>query len=274
MEQINKLLAMGRNHEAAELIRQCIARNIDLGGGNVQYAHALTLDCSWEEITKLLPSEMNVLETSGWLNSLKAGRPIDKNGLPIPWLNYAAIDFVGSKINSQMRVFEWGAGFSSLWFASRVKEVVSAEDNTKWIQEISKEVSGNMKIMNLPSKSDYVGSILKETGKFDVIVIDGSHRNDCAKVCIEKLNSDGFVIFDNSDSREFDQSMDYFNEQNFFRIDFLGLIPSYLYKNCTSILFRNPEILKNETPPSRLKFSAGISCFQAHDKRVSENHGS
>ena len=60
-------------------------------------------------------------------------------------------------------------------------------------------------------------------------MIDGSHRNECAKVCVEILATDGFVIFDNLDSREFDESMSYFN-QGFFRIDFLGLIPSYIQK--------------------------------------------
>lgn len=266
MEQINKLLATGEMHVAADLIRKRIAMGLDFGGNHVRCAHVLALECDWEGVTKLLPPEMNMLETSGWLRSLEVGRPVDQNGTPIPWMNYAAIDFIGSKINSQMRVFEWGAGYSSFWFASKVKEVVSAEDNIEWYQEINKALPENVKIMSLPSQSDYVNAILKEKGNFDVIVIDGSHRNDCTRVCIEKLTPDGFVIFDNSDTNEFDQSMEYLNEQNFFRIDFFGLIPSYLYKNCTSIFFHNPDILKNEVPPSRLLLSTGISCFQAHDK--------
>lgn len=262
---------MGKKHEAASLIRERIALNLDFGGQHVRCAHLLALECDWENVTKLLPPEMNMLETSGWLRSLEAGRPVDKNGAPIPWLNYAAIDFIGEKINPQMRVFEWGAGFSSLWFASKVKEVVSAEDNVVWYEEVNKATLGNLRIMSLPAKADYVGAIIKEAEKFDVIVIDGSHRNDCARACIEKLNANGFVIFDNSDAREYDQSMEYFNEQGFFRIDFWGLIPSYLYKNCTSIFFRNADFLRNALPPSRQQLSTGISCFQANDKRVFGN---
>lgn len=267
IEQINQLLVNGDNRKAAQLIRTCIANKMDLAGNNIRYAHILALDCDWESVTNLLPPEMNVLDTSGWLRSLKAGRPIDNNGLPIPWLTYAAIDFIGSKINPQMRVFEWGAGNSTLWFASKVKEVVSTEDNVEWYQELRSKLPQNVKLSCSTSTSEYVGSILNDKEKYDVIVIDGSHRNECSKVCIERLAENGFVVFDNSDSAEFDESMIFFNTQNFYRIDFWGLVPSYLYKNCTTILFRNPDILKTGAPPSQQQVTTGISCFQAYDKR-------
>lgn len=271
MDQIDQLLAIGKRQEAANLIRKYVAEHGDTGERNVRYAHVLALDCDWEGVTRLLPPDMNVLETSGWLRSLEAGRPVDKGGAPIPWLNYAVIDFIGEKINPQMRIFEWGAGYSSLWFASKAKEVISVEDNVEWYQEVSKNLPHNLNVLSMPAQADYVGAISNQSGLFDVIVIDGSSRNDCARACIDKLSLNGFVIFDNSDSVEFDPSMELFNKLGFFRIDFWGLIPSYLYKNCTSILFRNADLLKSALPPSRQQLCTGISCFQAHDKRVSGN---
>ena len=169
------------------------------------------------------------------------------------------------------RVFEWGAGYSSLWFAARAREVISAEDNVDWIRELSKMLPANVRLMSLPGKADYVASIVKEAGEFDVIVIDGSFRNECAQICDGKLAKNGFVIFDNSDSREFDPGIKYFSDQGYFRIDFWGLIPAYLYKNCTSIFFRDPELLKHSPPPSKMMPSTGISCFQAHFSRIPED---
>jgi hypothetical protein len=270
MEHINRLLAIGKNYEAADLIRKRAAMNLDFGGMHVRCAHTLALECDWDTVTKLLPLETNALKTSGWLLSIATGRPVDLAGQPIPWMNYAAIDFIGQKINANMRVFEWGAGFSSLWFASKVMEVVSVEDNIEWYQELTPQLPENVKIMCLPNEAEYVSSITKEAGDFDVIVIDGSFRNECASMCAAKLTQNGMVIFDNSDGNEFDQSMEYFNKEGFFRIDFWGLIPSYLYKNCTSILFRNADFLKNDSPPSRQVLSTGISCFQAISKANQE----
>jgi hypothetical protein len=271
MDKINELLGIGKRKDAVELIKRRVAENKSFEGMHVRCAHTLALDCDWTSVAKLLPSETNVLETSGWLRSLEAGRPIDKNGAAIPWMNYAAVDFIGAKINSQMRVFEWGAGYSSLWFASKLREVVSVDDNVEWYKELSIQLLGNMKLMCLPNKLDYVSSISKEPGEFDVIVIDGVFRNECAQQCISKLSTNGMVIFDNSDGEEYDQSIEYFNREGFFRIDFWGLIPSYLYKNCTSIMFRNPDILKNDCLPSKQMLSTGISCFQAINKGLSRN---
>lgn len=267
IDHINRLLEQDKNDKAAQLIRICISEGIDLKNNNIRYAGVLALDNDWEAISRLLPPEMNVLETSGWLQSLKAGRPIDRNGLPLPWLPYAAIDFIGAKINSQMRVFEWGAGYSTLWFATKVAEVVSTEDNLQWYNELQLQLPVNVKLSCANTQQEYVNAISMDTGFFDIIVIDGSHRNDCCKVSIDKLSDNGFIVFDNSDSADFDESMNYFNQQGFFRIDFWGLIPSYLYKNCTSIFLRNPSALKNEIPPSKQLVSTGISCFQSYDNQ-------
>ncbi len=266
IEKINHLLAVGQVHDAAVLIREIVNKDADLKGNHIGYAHTLALDCDWDGVTRLLPPEMNVLETSGWIRSLHIGRPVDKDGVPLPWMNYAAIDFIGSKLAVDMRVFEWGAGYSSLWFASKVRQVVSVEDNHSWSEELKTKLPKNVELMYLPSQSDYVFSITRQILNFDVIVIDGSHRNDCARICVEKLSADGFIIFDNSDSMEYDDSMAYFTEQGFYRIDFWGLIPCYLYKNCTSILFRNPILLQSTQIPSKQILSSGISCFQAYHK--------
>ena len=266
MENINALLAAGKHHEATALIRQRLAANGSFDGAHVRCAHALVLDNDWNDVTRLLPPGTNMLDTSGWLRSLQSGRPVDRAGAPIPWMNYAAIDFIGAKISASMRVFEWGAGFSSLWFATRVKEVVSVEENATWYRELQPQLPSNVNLMCLPAQGDYVRAIRATTGEFDVIVIDGVHRNECALESISRLSSNGMIVFDNSDGADYDPSMAMFNEAGFMRIDFWGLIPSYLYKNCTSILFRNPDLLRQGLVPSRQELSTGISCMQAVDR--------
>lgn len=57
-------------------------------------------------------------------------------------------------------------------------------------------------------------------------------------------------------------------DQGYYRIDFWGPIPSYLYKNCTSVFFKDPALLRRTAVPSVHRSSVGISCFQAMNRRA------
>ena len=49
-----------------------------------------------------------------------------------PWITFPAIEFLERTLTRDMRVFEYGAGGSTLFFATRVKEVVSIEHEGAW----------------------------------------------------------------------------------------------------------------------------------------------
>jgi hypothetical protein len=38
------------------------------------------------------------------------------NGLTMPWLNRDALDFIKGNVRAWWRVFEWGAGYGTLWW--------------------------------------------------------------------------------------------------------------------------------------------------------------
>src|SRR5678816_686272 len=63
--------------------------------------------------------------------------PLD---LEIPWFSYAAIDFLDDFLRSDMNVCEYGSGGSTLFFAGRVRSVVSIEDNANWHQLVSERL--------------------------------------------------------------------------------------------------------------------------------------
>ena len=48
-----------------------------------------------------------------------------------PWVTYAAINFLSRSLTEQMRVFEWGVGGSTIFFAQRAAELVSVEHDCK-----------------------------------------------------------------------------------------------------------------------------------------------
>ena len=267
--QIQKLLFEGKSKEACDLIKKALQDGIiDFQGFHVNYAHALLCNGDWMEIQSLLPKDTNSLYTSGWLQSLAMGEPINAKKEPIPWLTYPAIDFLDSIIRTEWLVFEWGSGNSTLWWANKINHIYAVESDTDWYGKVSTNLPRNATIFNKTSEEAYINHIDSfNDDYFDVIVIDGDFRNQCAKACIPKLKSNGIIVFDNTDGVMFNDGVIFLREQGFQRIDFWGLIPSYLYKNCTSIFFKNLEVFNNIGLPSQHISSVGISCFQAGDQR-------
>jgi len=118
--------------------------------------------------------------------------------------------------------------------------------------------------MSYKSDNEYVAFIDQFPDKsFDVTVVDGSSRNECTYHAIKKLKPGGILIFDNSDGTEYREANEFLIKNDFMRIDFWGLIPSYPYKNCTSIYSTSTDFLKPKNVPCDHQSSIGISCFQA-----------
>ncbi|MEO5647024.1 MAG: hypothetical protein ABIQ56_01610, partial [Chitinophagaceae bacterium] len=55
----------------------------------------------------------HILKDYGWSKALETGKCIDKNGNPIPWFSYPAIDFLSQLNIFDKEVFEYGCGFST-----------------------------------------------------------------------------------------------------------------------------------------------------------------
>ncbi|MBL0257980.1 MAG: hypothetical protein IPQ03_10865 [Bacteroidetes bacterium] len=53
------------------------------------------------------------------------------------WLTYPVIDFLKNYLRKDMRVFEYGGGGSTLFFAKRVAELVTVEHDKDWFQKLS-----------------------------------------------------------------------------------------------------------------------------------------
>ena len=65
---------------------------------------------------------------------------IDRDGNPIPWYTFPAIEYLSQFDYGQKQVFEYGCGSSSHFWAARAKYVVSIEDNPKWFEKWQQEM--------------------------------------------------------------------------------------------------------------------------------------
>jgi len=118
----------------------------------------------------------------------------------LPWLTEGAIAFLESYLTPDMRVLEFGAGASTLWFADRVQELVSIEGNDAWYHQTVKEVCGSKSSVTLILHKGYEGPQRDYPDEhFDFILVDGRNRVSCFLHSDRVLKQGGYIMLDNSE---------------------------------------------------------------------------
>ena len=186
------------------------------------------------------------LEKIGWFQSVEKRLPIDRDGNCLPWYTYPAISFLNGKIRSEMRVFEYGSGNSTLWWSRQVSSLTSCEHNLGWFNSLKARIPSNVDYIycELDYGKHYCETILAYKDRFNIIVIDGRDRVNCAKNSIGALKMDGVIIWDNSDRKKYQEGYSYLIQNGFRRLDFWGLGPINSYEWCTSIFYRDQNCLE------------------------------
>lgn len=187
------------------------------------------------------------LKELGWFRSFYEAKPIDANGNPIPWFTYSAIYFLKKKLAgkfSGLKVFEYGSGYSSLWWAGQVESIDSVEHDRGWYEKMSEVNKANLKIYHKDIKDDAYVSMSKFLNKkYDVIVVDGRRRNECLVTASESVSSEGIIILDNSDRERYVTGIKFLQDLGYSRIEFSGMTPMGVDLSETSIFFRKNNVL-------------------------------
>lgn len=185
------------------------------------------------------------LKRTGWYRSMNEGRPVDADGYPVPWITYPAIDFLSGRINNQMSVFEYGSGASTLWWASRVNRIISCEHDREWYRQVAATLPDNAVLLciDLEYGGAYCRKVAEYDGCFDVVVIDGRDRVNCARNSLAALKDNGVILWDNSDREEYREGIDYLAGIGFRKLEFIGMHPLVAGKSETSLLYRDNNCL-------------------------------
>src|SRR4028119_1862293 len=141
--------------------------------------------------------------------------------IELPWISYAAIDFLDGYLKPDMTVYEYGSGGSTLFFASRVARVTSTEHDPLWYSLVQTKLQAksvtnvNLQLVECDlsqtpdfENSHYVQS-LRDT-EADVILIDGLEidgpkhdskynlRPICFALAETQIKQGGIIILDDS----------------------------------------------------------------------------
>lgn len=200
-----------------------------------------------------------------WLESLSRDYLLRK---PSPWLTFSSIDYLTGWIGDRtdLRVFEYGSGGSTIFWGKHSGLVVSIEHDEQWYQRVNahiqKKAVHDFRLV-LPEKvadecaafdpadpalfrtSDeslrdfsfqkYVSQIQDFPDHFfDIILVDGRSRPACIISSVAKIKKGGLLIIDNAD-------IDYYFKFtspiliSFLKLEFTGIGPLNKYTWQTAI---------------------------------------
>jgi predicted O-methyltransferase YrrM len=168
-----------------------------------------------------------------WSRSLRKGANSVRD--ESPWMTFRAIAQLERHLKTlggKARVFEWGSGGSTLFFARRAAEVIAVENDGDWAEKVraacqerglshatiafhaadntepppgfdpadpEKFFSGSA-IHNghlFRSYAEHINQFPSES--FDVIVVDGRVRPACLRFAMPKLKPGGLLVLDNAE---------------------------------------------------------------------------
>lgn len=181
----------------------------------------------------------------GFARSAREGFPVDAKGAPLPWYTYPAIEYLSQLEIAGRRVFEYGAGHSTLFWKARGARVVSVESDPGWHARLAARDPA-LRLLLCERRDEYVSAIADGEGPFDLIAIDGRWRRACAAAAPAHLAPGGLIVLDNGDLHP--RSARTLRQAGLFQIDFSGFGPVNPYTWTTSLFLRADCRLASRDP--------------------------
>lgn len=179
------------------------------------YKHYECLD--FDEYIQQQHSALRVKEYS---RPMGAPQYCDDDGTILPWYTKPFLEVLTTWDIKEWDIFEWGSGYSTVWYALHCKSITSVENNQKWAHAMQENIQqlglanatiklrktgysiGEMIFLSEGGQtSEYVLAINENDAQYDCIIIDGMHRNTCAQHILAHLKPGGIIIVDNANQK-------------------------------------------------------------------------
>ena len=132
-------------------------------------------------IFKILWVFNNLFIRSGFYKSIILNKSVDNNNKPIPWYTYSAIRYLEQFDFKNVKIFEIGGGNSTLFYLRKGAKLTVIEDNFIWLK-LKKKITYYF----CKNKFEYIKAV-KKINDHKIIVIDGSYRETCCNIIINKI---------------------------------------------------------------------------------------
>jgi hypothetical protein len=168
-----------------------------------------------------------------WFSSFRPVRSLV--GEAKPWIPFEAANWLERYLKPHMKVFEYGSGGSTIFFAERVAEITSIEHDQKWHAQVSRAlaqrgltncsnelhvprpIAGTFSAIDDSPSSRfiyddyYAGTTVHEYVEaidvhpdhtFDLVLVDGRVRTECIQYALPKIKLGGYLMLDNSNNAD------------------------------------------------------------------------
>jgi len=130
-----------------------------------------------------------------------------------PWLTSDSLALLDQLLRPTDRGLEYGAGGTTLWFASRVESLDSVEGKEQWYEPLRQQLDAR-RLTNVQLHLVSVDAMGHDTeehrrayvnvrpdleaSSLDFVLVDGEYRDACALRAVELLKPGGLLILDNA----------------------------------------------------------------------------
>lgn len=114
-----------------------------------------------------------------------------------PWYVKPVLELLDSMDLKDKIVYEFGIGDSSLWWSKRCKRLYGVESDFGWFDKINKMIGSKASLTFHKSSYGYINSIIAYPILFDIVVVDGFYREQCALAALNCIKKGGLLIYDN-----------------------------------------------------------------------------
>lgn len=209
----------------------------------------------------LLTSE----ERHRWIQTVGSPRlgDIELNAV-YPWFAFQSIRYIEKLLRPDMKIIEYGGGYSTLWWASRVSEVTTVERSKEWSKEIKlslrKHDLKNVELRTFdkfpntsegelelnyeslrPLVDEYISSPLEPKHSCDVLIVDDVFRNAVVEGGLQFLKPGGLLILDDSERERHKPVMESMIRGGWSSAHFFGAVPYHFHEKQTTIWFKPAE---------------------------------
>lgn len=176
-----------------------------------------------------------------------------------PWFAFGAIGYLEKFLSPKMRLLEYGSGYSTLWFAQRVGEVVSVERSNEWLSEVQAATRrwklANVSLIHFSGLGDVKGELATDAGReaeirsyldcahavresFDVVVVDDICRNEVVPAAIDWVKPGGILVLDDSERVAYAPAIERLDALGWRFASFHGTPPYHFHEKGTMIWFK------------------------------------
>jgi hypothetical protein len=158
---------------------------------------------------------------------------------------YVATSLLAERLTRDHAVLELGAGSSTLFFQVRAGRVVSIEHDPYWLGWTRARAAEHVELVAAPRDpaDAYCAAITGRGDHFDLIVVDGVHRNEAFAAGLERLTPRGVILLDDSQRRAYGPALAAAAAAGFRHLHLEGHKPMSVHVHRATLFYRDGNCL-------------------------------